>query len=708
MSGRSRIGKGEGAFSAVSYCRVCQASCGVVIDIEDGRILNVRGDPENPLSRGYICSKGREAAAVYHGENRLRAAMRRGRDGGFEPVKTEDALDAIAKRLARICEESGPDSIALFTGTYALFGALTVPFARAWLRGLGSTALYTTGTIDQSAKWIVPFRMGRWEGGWQNFEDADVWLLSGTNPLVSMQGGGTLTGFPAYDPVARLREAKARGLKLIVIDPRATETARQADIHLQPVAGEDAAIFAGILNIVFDEHLYDADFCERYVGDLDALRSAVASFSPDMVTQRAGLDIDDLVEAARIFARSKRGMAHSGTGPDMGPHSNLTAHLIAALNVVCGRYARAGDRVGNPGVLTRRGVRREAVTPPVRHWEDENIRPIHGYGTLWGERPTNVLPETMLSKGADRVRALITVGANPIACWPDQSRTREALSALDFHVVLDPRLTETARYADYVIAPTLPYERPDHTQWYEALFPVPYAQYTQALIQPPSGVIEDWRFFHELARRMGTPMTIGNSAIDTAAAPDADVLLRLIASNGEVPYDDVVNSPHGRIFDVARTVEAGGDASAKFQLLPDDVAGELAALRAAPDEPEGYPLRLTCRRARWMMNSYDASWPSVRRHQQAPTAWMNPGDIMASGIQDGEWARIESSRGSLDAVIHADASLRPGVVSMPHCQENGSTARLVDANPREAINAMPRMSAIPVRLTPLASAGDES
>lgn len=690
-----------------SFCRVCQASCGVLVDVERGRITNVRGDPENPLTRGFICSKGRESPAIHHGPSRLRTSQKRRDDGSFEAIESSQAIDEIAARLAAIAEVDGPDSIALFMGTYGLFGTLISPFARGWLQALGSRSLYTTGTIDQSAKWIVPLRMGYWEGGWQSFDESDVWLLAGTNPLVSMEGGN-LTGFPAYDPVRRLREAKKRGLTLIVIDPRRTETARYADIYLQPHPGQDAPLFASLLHVVLEEKLFDVTFCSRYVADLEQLRSEVAEFAPSKVDQRTGVAAAEIVRAARAFATARRGMAHAGTGSNMAPHSNLTEHLITALNVVCGRYARGGEQVSNPGVLRQKRERRESVVAPSRDWEKTPCTRVGGYGQLWGEYPTNALCDQILEAGPGRIRALIVEGGNPAAAWPDQEKSLRALKQLDLLVVVDPRMSETARLADYVIAPTLPFERPDNTLWYELFFPVPFAQHTPALIDAPPGTIDDWRFFFELARRMDLSIPFGarsmgpsvnlGETLDMSEKVEAETLLRLASSSGEVPYDDVLSAPHGRIFDVKQSVSGPPKETGQYQLLPDDVLDELRAVVSEARDHDGYPFRLICRRVRHVMNSFDPTWRSVQGQLGKPTGWMNPEDLTALGIPAGTLVEIESPHGSISAALLGDRNLRRGVVSMPHCWEGASTARLVDSGQRESINAMPRMSAIPVRV----------
>ena len=214
-----------------TFCRICSGICGLQVEVSDGRVTSIRGDAEHPLSQGYTCVKGRRFGELHARPDRFLTARR----GGVE-LPILDAVREVGERLTAIAAEHGPDSVALFRGTQATTSALTFPFSVAFWRATGSRSLYTTMTIDQSAKWVTESRLGRWLGGRQRFEDADVWLLAGTNPLVSLQGGD-LTGFPIHNPSRALRDARRRGLKLIVIDPRRTETAARADLHLQLIPG---------------------------------------------------------------------------------------------------------------------------------------------------------------------------------------------------------------------------------------------------------------------------------------------------------------------------------------------------------------------------------------------------------------------------------------------------------------------------------------
>lgn len=704
-----------------TYCRVCQGFCAMEATVTDGKVTKVRGDKSNPLTRGYACFKGLRNPELHHGPDRLTSSLKRGADGAFEPIASERAFDEIADRLRTIIDEDGPRSVAVFIGTQGLFSAANPGFAGAFAAALGTPSLFGTMTIDQSAKWIASGRIGDFGGGPQPFAGADVWMFVGTNPLVSVTGGPGLSGFNNFNPVKSLEDAKARGMKLIVIDPRLTETARHADLFIQPKPGEDAAILAAMIRVILAEGWHDQDFCGRHVEGVAALRGAVDAFAPELVAARAGIPASQIVEAARLFAhQSRTGMAGSGTGPDMAKHSNLSEHLVQCLNVLCGRYLRAGEAVGNPGVLSPRIERTAAAVPPTREWERDGARSRkHGLGIIKGQMMSAVLPDEILHPGKGRIRALICMGGNPAVALPDQRKVLEALRHLDLLVTIDPRMSATARLAHYVIAPTLPFERPDHTGFFDKFFPVPYAQYTPALVAPPGDVVHDWYVFWSLARRLGMPIRFGGAALSMDTPPTAEEVLALVAAHAQVPLDEVKRADGGRLYDVpAQVVRPGPDESTtRLQVAAPDVLDELAALRrdviaGVPQADErAYPMRLVSRRFREVMNSLGTDLPATRERLPCNPAFMNPDDMARAGLIDGERVRIVSPHDSLHAMVRADATVRGGVVSMSHCWGGlpgdederdgryGPTSRLVSGEwAAESINRMPVMSAIPVRV----------
>ncbi|QSE79615.1 molybdopterin-containing oxidoreductase family protein [Rhodococcus koreensis] len=695
---------------ATSYCRLCASSCGVLLDIEDGRIARVLGDAHHPISGGYTCPKGRRGGDLVHGPDRLTTSMRRTAAGTHEPVPVARAVTDIADRLRAIVDRHGPDAVALFMGTQQNFAALTPPMARAWFRGTGSHKLFSTMTIDQSAKWVVAERMGTYLGGRQRFEDADVWLLAGTNPVVSGNGGDG-DGAVVQNPSVTLRAARERGLRLIVVDPRRTETAALADIHLAPRPGTDAVLFAGLLHVVLTERLHDAGFCHRYTADLAVLADAVAGATPGVVQRICGIPAARIRDAARVFAGAARGMATSGTGLCMGPHSNLAEHLVAALNVVCGRYLREGERADDRAVLTRHQPARAEVAPATRAFEHGFRSRIGGVRAIRGELPSGILADEILEPGPDRVRALIVSGGNPAAALPDRGKALRAMRSLDLLVCVDPRMSDTARLADYVIAPTTMYERADHTAIMEPFFPQPFAQYTPAVVTAPPGVVDDWRFFLDLAAASGQPVKFAGRILDPAAPPTPEQLLAMMAERGRIPFADLVAAPHGHLAGCSGAVvgpAAEENAGHRLTLMPEDVRAELRAALTDRAVAAQFPLLLTVRRIREAVNSTGTRVPGLVPAGANPAS-LHPDDLAAVGIADGQAVTVRSASGHLRATARADATLARGTVSMTHCFGSVDPCDDVGVNVNaltgtgdgvQSINAMPTMTAVPVAVEP--------
>jgi anaerobic selenocysteine-containing dehydrogenase len=699
-----------------TFCSICAGMCGLTVTLnEQAEITDIRGDADNPLTAGYACIKGLQLPVAHRSSERLLRPLKRREDGSFATIGLEQALDEIGAKLTAILERDGAESIAAFRGTLS-YSNYMLP---CWLRAIGSHGFYSTMTVDQSAKWVCFERLGGWAAGREPFATADVMLLVGANPLVSL----STFNFINQHPVNSMRAAKARGMKLIVIDPRRTETARYADVYLQPLPGEDPTLLAGMLRIILEEGWQDAEFCARHVNGLDALRQAVAPFTPRYVARRAGVEEDRLHEAAEVFARRghgerKRGSAASGVGPNMAPHSNLAEHLIECLNVVCGRYARAGDRVANPGVIGPRHPRRAQAISPLRSWERGYRSAIGGYGTLFGEKMSGALPDEILTPGNGQVKALIVDGGNPINAIPGQRKVARAMQSLELLVVVDPFMTNTAKLAHYILPPLMLLERPaiPPRDYETIIIPVPYSQYAPAILKPPAGaeLVDPNYLFWALAKRMGKPMTFDGVGLDMDKAPSTDELLALIARHGQVPFEEIRRHEGGRIYPVQpQFVEDADPATAgRFEVIPTDVAAELAAVAAeAFSAPSQFTHRLCGRRMRDVQNSMYRHLPIIRKRHPYNPAYMHSGDLATLGANDGASVRIVSAHGSIPAIVKADDTVRPGVIvmshgwgGMPDAKENyardGASTNLLTTTDTDLdpINAMPVMSAIPVRI----------
>lgn len=704
-----------------SFCRMCMGHCGTVVTVDDReQLISIAGDHSDPSTLGYACFKGLQSVAAHNSPNRILHPLKRRPDGRFEAIGVEQALDEIAVRLQTILNRDGAEAIAGYKGGGAFFTSSSLMMLNDWLKAIGSPKAFSTVTIDQSAKYVTAGRMGVWPGGRDPFHRGDVFMIVGGNPLVSI----STVGFDTRNPSKRLKQAKARGMKLIVIDPRRTETARMADVFLQPLPGEDPTVLAGMLHLILANDWQDHNFCQRYVGSLEPLRQAVVPFTPDYVEQRAGVPSEQLLEACRVFAQqSRRGAATSATGPDMSSHSNLAEHLVEALNVVCGRFIREGEEVPNPGALLPRWPRKAEVMPAQRWWE-HGYRSRLGYGLLDNELPTGSLIDEILKPGPGQVRALLVHGGNPALAVPDQQRIVEALRSLELLVTIEPMMTATARLSDYILPPTLHYERADLPMFiYESLlFPEPFTRYTPAVAKPPANaeVRDDWYYFWGLAKRLGLQLHSWNIPLDMQNTPTTDDLLRIAAQHAPMSFEDIKQHEYGVVFDEEpQRVEPGDpDSPHRFSVAPDDITQELAEVYAEfnPSEPPRFRYRLAVRRQRDALNTACKDLPPIKQRLPFNSAYMNPDDLLAEGVGEGEMLRIESEHGVIEAMAEADVNLRPGVVSISHgfgllpdepedYRSYGvSTNLLIDSRRhREPINAMPRMSGIPVNIKPASS-----
>jgi anaerobic selenocysteine-containing dehydrogenase len=699
-----------------TFCRICTGHCGLLLSIDEaGRPVSVRGDPDDPHSIGYICSKGVTSVQAHTDASRLLHSLKRSPDGGFAPIPLDDALDEIAAMMAKIADQYGPDAIAGYRGTGGFFTTAGLGMLPAFLGAFGSHKLYTTLTIDQSAKVVTAFRLGIWPPGKQSFQTADVAMMIGGNPQVSM------AQLDSRNPVKRMAAAKARGLKLIVIDPRQTETARIADIFVQPLPGHDAAIVASLIRIVLAEGWHDAGFCAQHVGDLDRLRAAVDPFTPEAVATRAGVAAEQLYQVAQLFSRtSRRGTAITGTGVDMGPHSNLAEHLVDSLNVICGRMVREGERIENPGLVMNSGPKPAQVVSLGRPWETGPRSRVGDYGLVGGEMVTGMLADDILQPGPGQVRAMINHGGNPAVAVPDQRKMVSALQALDLLVSIEPVMSATARLSHYVLAPKLQFERPDLPIYlFEAgIFPRPYTRYTPALVDPPEGsdLCDEWRAMLEIAQRTGRSVTFKGKLLGLAAAMDEDALIEATLAGAPVSLDEVKRHPQGYFHADVQYALPGDPATAgRFTTMPGDVADEIATLvREMASPVDGrFAFRLSNRRARHRMNSMGSTLPELLRLMPRNVGHMNPEDMAALGISPGDWIDIASAHGAIQVMADADKTIRRGVVSVSHGFGGlpGDDAHL-GASPNllvstdsdlQSINAMPRMTAIPVNISLLGS-----
>jgi anaerobic selenocysteine-containing dehydrogenase len=721
-----------------SVCRFCHAGCAILVDVEDGRPVRVVGDKTNPMYHGFTCVKGRQLPQQDAHPERLLSSMKRLPDGSYRPIPSQQAFDEIAEKVRAIVERHGPRAVASYTGTYSGLHAANYPMLMAWMDALGSPMRFTSNTIDQPGKAVALALHGSWSAPPHPFESADVVLLIGVNPLVAMS-----SGIPNANPAWHLRRAQKRGLELLVIDPRRTEVAELAQQHLQPRPGEDAALLAGILHVITREGLHDKAFVDENVSGFDALYRALEPFTPEYAARRADVPVQDLIRLARTFATAGRGTAATGTGPSMsGRHCTLIEYLALALNTVCGRWMRAGERVPNPGVLLPPIPARAQANPPWRGYGyGEKLR-VRGLTDAACGMPTAALADEILLPGDGQVRALFSVGGNPMAAWPDQKKTYQAMQALELNVTLDIKMSATAKLAHYVIAPRLSLEMPGSTLLNESLYyysvgfgyPQPYAQYTPALVEPPAGsdVIEDWELFWELGRRMGHELVLkpgvggvadlaGDSGIrvDMARKPSSSELIEKLMAGSRIPLAEVRAQPRGGLFpgEPVHVAPREPGWQGRLEVGNAELLAELALVAREAQAPvrapsgETYDYRMICRRIVAALNSSGRDLPRIAQGRSYNPAFMHPDDLAQLGVGSGQVVEITSPHGSILGIAEPDPTLRRGLVSMTHSfgdvpgrerelrKIGSNTSQLTSVETDyDRFTGMPRMSDVPVRV----------
>jgi anaerobic selenocysteine-containing dehydrogenase len=668
-----------------SFCRLCHNACPIVVDVEDGRATKVVGDESSPIHKGYVCVKGRAIPELENSPTRLLHSMKRDGDT-FSPIASSDAVAEIAGRLRQILDTHGPRSVAIYVGT-SIAGKSPAAFrmTEAFMDAIGSPMRFTANTIDQPGKMIAKGFHGFWMAPLPT--EPDVLVLLGRNPLVS-HAGATLG-----DPGDYFKRFRARGATLIVVDPRRSQVAARADIHLQIHPGEDVAVLAGMVHVILEEGLHDAAFVADNVDGVDRLRAAVAPYTPSYVAQRAGIDAEDLVRTARLFAGAKHASARAGTGPNMGTgHGTLCEYLVLALHALCGSYLREGDKVPNPGTLFPKHQQKAQAFGPFPAYDfGERLR-VRGFADTAAGLQTAALPEEILLPGEGQVRALFVVTGNPVAAFPDQLLTIKAMKSLDLLVSLDVEMSQTAKLAHYVIAPTMSLEVPGLTlpqDWLLAYsngagaYPVPAAQYTAPVTSRPEGsdLLQEWEFFYDLAAKLDLQLEMRPGfplmddvpdpvALDMEHKPTSDDLFELMAMNSRIPLAEVKKHPGVAVFP-SDAVVGPKDPGWEGRLHVDEpeMLRDLEAIASSGDvtEPmaEGFDFRLLCRRVMQFYNSA-TNVPSTNRGRPHNLTYLHPDDMAELGLADYDVATITSVRASIPAVVAGDKGLRRGMVSMVH------------------------------------------
>jgi len=690
-------------------CNLCEAICGVTFTVGQyaggrERIIDVRGNPADPLSRGHICPKAVALKDLHEDPDRLRQPVRRvERDGQthWEPLSWEQTFDLVVDGLVAVREAHGSNAVAVYQGNPTIHNWGNVTHGALFLSQLKTRHRFSATSVDQlphhlAALWLYGHQMRL---PIPDIDRTQYLLVLGGNPLAS---NGSLMTVP--DVRARLKALRQRGGKLVVIDPRRTETAAVADEHLFIVPGTDAAWLLGVIHTLLADGLSHPGRWDGLLDGLDALRDAVAGYSPDAIAGFTGIDAATTRRIARELAEASSGVCYGRMGVSTQVHGAICQWAIQVINLLTGRVdTEGGALLTHPAVdLIRLGLMGRG-----HHglWRSR----VRGAPEFGGELPVSVMAEEMLTPGHGQIRALVTSCGNPVLSTPNGAQLDRALAGLDFMVAIDFFVNETTRHAHVILPPTCFVEHDHYDLVFLLLAVRNVARYSGPVVAPAAGALHDWQIYSELARRYAR-RNWGNersSALDRLkglgvrslmARLSPRQLLRIGLRRSAYPLKlaDLDAHPEGVDLGPLRPslVDTLQREQRRVQLLPaglhdglDRLAQDVQAWSATGDAEA--PLRLIGRRDVRSNNSWMHNSERLVSGKARCTLWMHPQDAQARGLQAGQVATVRSRVGEVQVPVHLTADIRPGVVSLPHGWGHGRSGvrlRVAQAHAGVSIN----------------------
>jgi anaerobic selenocysteine-containing dehydrogenase len=683
-------------------CHLCEAICGLTIETRDEQIVSIKGDPEDSFSRGHICPKAVALQDIQSDPNRLRQPMRRV-GSEWQIIEWGEAFALVAERLADIRERHGNNAVAVYQGNPSVHNYGLMTHSNYFLGLLKTRNRFSATSVDQLPHHLTSLMMYG-HGLLIPIPDIDhtsFMLILGGNPLAS---NGSIMTVP--DVEKRLKALKARGGKLVVVDPRRSETAAIADQHLFVRPGEDAALLFGLLNTLFGENLTRTSHLP--VDGLDDLRAAVMPFTAEAMSQRCGVPAEQIRQLARDFAAAPSAVCYGRMGVSTQAFGTLCQWLVQSINLVTGNL----DQVGG-ALCTEPAVDLVANTSGghFNRWQSR----VSGLPEYGGELPVSALAEEMLTEGDGQIRALVTVAGNPALSTPNGRQLEQALDGLEFMVSVDFYINETTRYADLILPPTSPLEHDHYDTTFNVFAVRNVTRFNEAVLSKPAGSLHDWEIFVGLARAFAART---DADLKPIMAPDQMIDLGLRAG----PYGDgnelrlsrsmLRDFPHGLDLGALKPNMTGRlkTASQRVQAAPALFLGDIPRFASATSVLADQLVLIGRRHVRsnnsWMHN-YHRLVKGKPRHQLL----MNPADMSRLGLLDGQRVRVRSRVGTIEVEVAVSDEMMPGVISLPHgwghgrpgvqldtasAQPGASANDLTDERQLDALSGNAALNGVPV------------
>ncbi len=656
----------QGVRTHYRACHLCEAICGLRIETRGAEILSIKGDEDDPLSRGHVCPKAVALRDIHEDPDRLRYPVRRVRqaDGSdaWERISWDEALDLTADALMSTYREHGVDAIAAYFGNPSVHNYGMLTHQNHLFRWLRTRNRFSATSVDQLPHHLVSL----WLFGHKSLfpipdiDRSEYFLMLGANPLAS---NGSIWTVP--DVKQRIKDLKARGGKLLVIDPRRTETAEIASEHLSIVPGSDALFLAALLNTLFSEKLARPRKLAEFTDGLQKVAAAVADFTPEFAAQHCGIDAATIRRIAQEFAAAGAAICYGRMGVSTQRFGALCQWLIQVINIATGNLDREGG-----SMFTLPAVDQVPRTGPGGFGRHRSR--VRGLPEFDRELPAAAMAEEITTEGEGQIRALFTGAGNPVLSTPDGRALDEALEQLDFMVSLDPYINETTRHADVILPPTSPLEH-DH---YDIAFHMNAlrntARYNPPVFDREEGQLHDWEIFARLGERIAH--ALGEEPKDDYAPHEMiDLSLKHGPYGKDTEHDlslqKLLDNPSGIDLGPLKPLLPGRlmTSDGRIKCASPEAMADLQRLRSEFADEQAYRgLRLIGRRHVRSNNSWMHNYHRLVKGKRRDQLLVHPEDLASHGIEDGAEVRLSSRSGAITVTVAASDSVMRGVVSLPH------------------------------------------
>ncbi len=638
-------------------CNLCEAMCGLEIRVEEGMITKIEGDKNDPFSRGHICPKAVALKDIYEDPNRLKFPVKRMGDG-WQQISWEEAFEEVVARIKDIQTKYGNNAVGMYQGNPSIHNFGTSMNSPAFARALHTKNLFSATSADQ-----LPHHFAAWQMFGHpmlmpvpDIDNTDYMLIIGGNPIAS---NGSIMSVP--DVANRLKAIQKRGGKVVVIDPRFTETAAKADEHYFIRPGTDALLLLAMIQTIFAENLTNLDRLAEFTDGIEKLREIASPFTPERVEKQTGISPKQIRQLVYTFVQAKAAVCYGRVGVSVQTFGSIAQWLINAINVLTGNLDRAGGAMFTSPALDF--LARARSENKFNRWQSR----VRKLPEFLGELPVATLAEEILTEGESQIKAMVISCGNPVLSTPNGGQLDRAFEQLEFIVAIDIYINETTRHADIILPPATGLEVSHYDTTFHVLAVRNTAKYSEALFQKAEGAKYDWEIYQELAHRLNNQ----SEKPFNPEPPEVKLDMGLQFGPYQLSLQQLKDNPHGIDLGALkpslpkRLLTPDKRINIAPEILVKDIERLTQSLKSA-DTQNGFDYLLIGRRHLRDNNSWMHNSERLVKGRNRCTLMIHSADAQKLNLDNQSIVKVTSRVGCVELPIEITDHMMQGVVSMPH------------------------------------------